>query len=118
MKTSKSSLAQKCAELEKENGVLSCALNDVLKGDVRWFGSPRTFALGVTRPKSACGGIAIIRHCGTSSAHYFEEYAQRELAHIALVITGENTEHNRELLARRNAIEAAKAYIAEQVRAA
>jgi hypothetical protein len=111
---SKSKSAIRIAELEKENTVLSCALNDMLNLGAKWFGSARSFSVGVTRPQSACGGIAIIRCNGTARAHYFEEWARAELAHIQLVITGADTEHNRELLRRRSAIEAAQAYIREQ----
>lgn len=105
-------------DAQKENSVLACALADSLNFGVKWFGNSRTFSIGITRPQSACGGIAIIRNNGTVSAYYFEEYASRELAHIACVITGENTEHNRELLCRRAAIESAKAFVSEQQKAA
>lgn len=98
------------AESQSESTVLACALNDVLRGDVKWFGRGE-YSLGVTRPASACGGIAVVRQCGIVSAYYFEEYSQRELNHIALIVTGEDAEHNRELLRRRAAIEDAKAYI-------
>ena len=103
---------------ERECTVLSCALNDILNGDVKWFGHSRQFSIGVTRPKAACGGIAVVRICGNTYADYFENYSQTELQHIANCITGENTEHNRELLQRRAAIESAQAYVSEALRAA
>lgn len=105
--------ALRIAELQKENSVLACALSDLANLGAKWFGNSREFSLGVTRPQSACGGIAIVRRSGTVSAYYFEEFARSELAHIAAVITGENTDHNRELLRRRSAIEDAQAYVSD-----
>jgi len=110
--------AQRIATLEKENTVLSLALSDLANLGAKWFGHSRCFSIGITRPNSACGGIAIIRSNGTVSAHYFEEFYRAEMEHIACVITGENTDHNRELLCRRAALEDAKAYVHEQQRAA
>lgn len=101
-----------------ENTVLLCALNDILNGDVKWFGSSRTFSVGVTRPSGACGGIAVVRQNGTTRAQYLEEFCRVELEHIARCVTGENTDYNRELLCRRATIESAKAYAAEKLRAA
>lgn len=116
MKTSRLQLESLVKDMRTETTVLSCALNDILNGDVKWFSHSHTFSIGVTRPTSACGGIAVVRQTGTSGAYYFEEYARRELEHIAACITGENTEHNRELAQRRSAIESAKAYVADQLR--
>lgn len=114
----KSDLLQRNAALSKDNDVLSLALNDVVNLGAKWFGNSRQFSIGITRPNSACGGICIVRRSGTVSAYYFEEFAQAELSHIAIVITGENTDHNRDLLCRRAAIESAHAYIREQQKAA
>lgn len=104
------------AQLETEATVNALALHDVVRGDVRWFGNARRYQVGVTRP--SCGGIAIVRTFdGGTDAHYLVRFAQRELEHISMCITGENSEYNRELLARRSAIEAAQAYVRECLRA-
>lgn len=116
--TTKVQLLADNSRLSTENTVLSCTLNDILNGDVKWFGNSCEYSLGITRPRSACGGMVVIRCCGTSSARYWEQFAREELTHISFVITGENTEHNRELLRRRSAIEAAQAYVSQQLKAA
>jgi hypothetical protein len=118
MKTTRAQLEGSRTQLDTENTVLSCALNDILNGDVKWFGHSRTFSIGVIRPASACGGIAVIRNNGTSRAAYCEQYFRAELAHISMCITGENTDYNRELLVRRSVIESAQAYLSERLRAA
>ena len=104
--------------LSSENEVLTLALSDLCNGSVKWFGSSRTYSIGISRPTGAAGGIAIVRQCGTVSAFYFERYASETLAHIANIITGDNTEHNTELARERAAIEAAQAYVSESQRAA
>ena len=118
MKLSKSSLESLNAKLSAENEALTLALSDLCNGSVKWFGHSRTYSVGISRPTGAAGGIAIVRECGMASAHYFETYSRETLAHIAAVITGENTEHNIELARRRAAIESAQAYVSEQHRAA
>lgn len=117
MKTKNELLASN-ARLETENMVLVCALNDILNGDVKWFGHSRAFSIGITRPSGAYGGIAVVRQCGNARASCFESYARSEIEHIGYCITGENTDHNRELLQRRAAIEAAQSYVAEAQRSA
>ncbi|NDF15811.1 hypothetical protein EB061_10900 [bacterium] len=117
MKTSKSHLATINAKLATQNDVLTLALNDVCNGAVKWFGNSRTYSIGVSRPTGAAGGIAIVRECGMTAAHYFEGYARDTLAHVAALVTGADTEHNRELLRKRAAVESALAYVAECQRA-
>lgn len=118
MKTTKSSLVERNATLETENTALACALADTIRGDVKWFKASRFVSYGITRPSSACGGIVIVNNGGTVSAHYLEAFGREALAHISLMITGENTDHNRELLARREAIESALAYARQAMMAA
>lgn len=113
MKPSRLQLEQQNASLGTENTVLTLALNDICNGAVKWFGNSRTFSLGITRPAGAAGGIAVVRENGTTSAHYFERYASEILLHVSYVITGENTEHNRELARKRSTVEAAQAYVSE-----
>lgn len=111
-KMSRSDLEARCDALNHESSVLRCALNDVLKGDVKWFGrSP--YRLGVCRPTSACGGIALVQSSGMTNAYYFERYCQTELSHIACILTGEDNELNAELLMRRSLIESAKQFVRE-----
>lgn len=110
----KSAQAQRCIDLARSVDVLSSALSDVVNLGAKWFGHSRSFGIGVTRPKSASGGIAIIRQGGMVSAYYFEEYVRAELEHIASVLTHGDTEYNRELLCRREAIQAARYYVTEQ----
>jgi hypothetical protein len=101
----------RCLALDSENSVLRCALHDILRGNVRWFGSARKYQVGISRASSACGGIAIVRSEGNLvSCEYAERFFADALAHIAACVTGEDTEYNRELLARRAAIEAARFY--------
>ncbi len=109
----------RCDALDTENTVLRCALNDCLNGNVKWFGNTRAFQIGVARADSACGGIAIVRADGTMiSCDYVDRYCPQALTHISLCLTGENTEHNRDLLKRREAIESAVAFRNEALRAA
>ncbi len=87
--------------LRTDNSALNCALNDLANGAVKWFGHSREWSLGISRPHSACGGIAIVRYSGMTAAYYFESYSRAELNHISLCITGERTQANDELLRRR-----------------
>jgi hypothetical protein len=97
--------------LGNENTLLSLALSDALNGAVKWFGHSPAYNLGISRPTGAAGGIVIKRNGGLASAHYWEDFAHRELPHIADCITGEDTEHNHDLLCRRRTIEDAQAYV-------
>lgn len=53
-----------------------------------------------------------------TQAFYFEQWRKTSLEHIGAVITGENTERNRELLTMRGLIDDATAYVSEQLKAA
>lgn len=117
MKT-KAQLKIENTQLAKDNNILFLALADVVNTGGKTFGNSRRFSILITRPQSACGGIAIVRRNGMVSAHYFEDFAREELARIALLITGHNDEFNRELLCIRSAIEDAKSYTREQQAAA
>jgi hypothetical protein len=113
-----SKAAQQCAELDKQNTVLLLALNDQVNGKTKWF-TVFGHKLGVSRPDSACGGVVIAQSVGgVAMAHYWETYKRETLAHIAAVITGEASEHTRDLMRRRSLIETVSAYVAEQLRAA
>jgi hypothetical protein len=117
MKTSRIQLDELNKKLASENDVLTLALGDVCNGAVKWFGNSRTYSIGISRPCGAAGGIAIVREAGMTYAFYFEKYARETLANVAMLVTGEDSEHNRELLRRRSAIEAAQAYVTESQRA-
>lgn len=118
MKLSRKDLDALNEKLASENEVLTLALNDVCNGAVKWFGNSRTYSIGISRPCGAAGGIAIVREAGMTYAFYFERYAREMLERVALLVTGSDTEHNRELMRRRSAIEAAQAYVSESQRAA
>lgn len=118
MKISKSDLVSLNRKLSTENEALTLALNDLANGAVKWFGNSRTYSLGISRPTGAAGGIAIVREAGMTYTHYFERYAQETLERVAILVTGSDTEHNREYLRRRAAIEAAQAYVSESQKAA
>lgn len=119
MKSTRAQLDSLNAKLATENEALTLALGDLCNGNVKWFGNSRTYSIGISRPTGAAGGIAIVRQSGMTYAHYFENYARETLAHIACIITGTDSEHNRELLKERAAIEAAQSYVTgEQQRAA
>lgn len=115
---SKAFLAAECVRLGNENTVQALALSDLCNGAVKWFGSSPAYSLGISRPTGAAGGIVICRVNGGAGAFYWAEFAPRELAHISACLTGADTEYNRDLLRRRTALEAAGAYVAEQMRAA
>ena len=117
MKTSKATLISENKRLDYENNVMALALSDLCNGAVKWFGNSPSFNIGITRPTGAAGGIVIHRNGGMASAHYWEDFSRTELAHIAAVITGEDTEHNHEFLCRRSTIETAQAYISDKIRA-
>lgn len=116
MKPTKGTVQARVAHLETENAVLSLALHDAVSGDVKWFGRA-PFRLGVSRPAGAAGGIVTVVAQGTTSADYFEQFARNHLEHIAACVTGHDTDHNRDLLARRRAIEEAQAYVTAAQRA-
>lgn len=117
MKTeTKQSLLASNARLSDENTTLFLALHDLVAGDVKWFGRA-PFRLGVSRPNGAAGGIVTVVANGTTSADYFERFARNQLEHIAACVTGHDSEHNRELLARRRTIEDAQAYVTTAQRA-
>lgn len=118
MKTTKQDLQDRCARMEREREPLELALSDCVNGNVTWFGrSP--FRLGICRPNGAAGGIVIVNTHGMVSADYWEQFARNQMEHIAACITGENTEANRELMARRSTIETAAKFVREmQARAA
>lgn len=118
MKTTKRDLDLLNRRLSAENDVLTLALSDLCNGAVKWFGNSRTYSIGLSRPTGAAGGIAIVRQSGTTSAHYWEDYSRETLARIADLVTGADTEHNRELLRERATIETAQAYVSESQRAA
>lgn len=115
MKTTKQELEQRCARLERAIGPLELALADLALGQVVWFGRG-VFRLGISRAIGAHGGIVIVNNDGNVSADYWEQFARNQLEHIAACITGENTEHNCELSARRNVIETAQAYVTGEQR--
>lgn len=101
------------AALEQENTVQMLALTDLANGGVTWFGrSP--YRIGISRPTGAAGGILICNAGGTCSAHYAETFLRETLAHIAVVITGADTEANSELLRRRAALSDAQRFIHSQ----
>jgi hypothetical protein len=120
MKTalSKSDLIARNAVLSREVDVLSLALSDLSNGAVKWFGNSIYFSLGISRPRSACGGIVLIKGQGLCTAFYWDMWHGEALAQISACITGEDSEHNRDLLRRRSAIESAAAYVSEQLKAA
>lgn len=113
MKPSRQTLESLNAKLATENEALTLALGDVCNGSVKWFGNSRTYSIGISRPTGAAGGIATVREGGMTYAFYFERYARETLAHVAALVTGTDTEHNRELMRRRSAIEAAQAYVSQ-----
>ena len=117
MKTpTKSSL--RIAGLERSNDVLSLALSDLANGHVKWF-TRYNYAIGISRPNGASGGIAIEKIVGGMvSGYYWETFAAESLAHIAADITGENSPYNAELLRRRSCIEEAQAFVAASRQAA
>lgn len=116
MKLTRAQLGTLNDKLASENEVLTLALNDLANGAVKWFGNSRTYSIGISRPTGAAGGIAIVRQSGMTYAHYFERYSRETLAHIALIVTGTDSEHNRELMRERSAIEAAQAYVSDSQR--
>jgi len=119
MKTPRSVLESQNKRQGEEIDCLSIALHDTLCGVVKWFGSSRTYSIGITRPCAASGGFAIVRSGGAESrAVYWEKFARNEAETIAACITGEDTEYNRELLRRRSVLEAAQAYVTECQRSA
>lgn len=93
--------------------ITQIAFADVLKGDVQWFGRA-PYRVGITRPKSASGGLAVEVWGGSVVAQRCEAFFSPRLETIACLITGHDSEHNRELLARRITLEQARAYIREQ----
>lgn len=117
MKTPSKHTLALCAA-QNETQLYQLALSDLCNGKVKWFGHSRTFSLGISRASGAAGGIAIERCEGVTSAYYFESYAARQLAHVSACLTGEDMEHNRELLRRRSIIEEAQAYVSASQRAA
>jgi len=108
----------KISNMERENNVLALALSDLANGNVKWF-QRFNYAIGISRPNGASGGIAIEKVIGgIVSAYYWEDFCKDSLSHIASVITGENTPFNAELIRRRSCIEDAQAYVNEQHMAA
>lgn len=110
MITTKQDLLARCARMERENEPLSLALSDMVNNRVVWFGRA-PFRLGISRAAGAHGGIVIVNHDGMISADYWEQFSRNQLEHIGACITGENTEHNRELAKRRDTIEQALAHV-------
>lgn len=101
------------AQIRAANDALSLtqiAFSDCLAGRVEWFGRA-PFRVGVTRADGAAGGVLVIHDNGMIAVDYAEEYFPRTLSHISAVITGHDTETNRELQSRRDVIEAAQACI-------
>lgn len=110
MKT-KQQLTEENKALDLQNTVLSLALADLVNGtESKSFGG-RKFRLTITRPTSACGGVVIVSAETFVGAYYFDTYARDCLAHIAAVITGEDNDHNRELIRRREIVETAQAWL-------
>ena len=118
MKTTRLELETCVGRLSTENEALTLALHDLCNGNVKWFGNSRTYSIGVSRPNGAAGGIAIVREAGSTSAFYFERYSRETLEHLSRLVTGTDTDANREYLRRRSAIESAQAYVSESQRAA
>lgn len=56
--------------LQTQNDCLTLALSDLAKDETKWFGrrAPEGFALGVSRPRSACGGILAVWQGGCVSS--------------------------------------------------
>ncbi len=115
MRNTKQELIDRASRLERENTSLLLALSDLAHGQVTWFGRGK-FRLGISRAIGASGGVVIVDNDGTVSADYWEQFAHNQLEHIAACITGENTEHNRDLSARRSVIETAQAYVTKEQR--
>ena len=115
MKQTRIQLEQTNARLSSENEVLALALADLSHGVVKWF-SHGQYAIGISRPTGAAGGICIVKEGGMTSAHYFEQHSAAMLQHIALCVTGHDNEFNRQLCCKRAAIESAQAYITEMQR--
>jgi len=113
MKTTKQDLIDRCARLERAIGPLELALHDLAVKQVVWFGH-YNFRIGISRATGAAGGIVIANVYGNVSADYWEQFARNQLEHIAACITGENTEHNRDLATRRTVIESAQAYVTSE----
>lgn len=114
MKTSKAALESLNAKLAHENEALALALSDICADRVKWFGRAPAYSLGISRPAGAAGGIVIVRQNGMTYAHYWERYYAESMSIIASLVTGSDTEHNRELLNRRAVLEAAKAHVTRE----
>jgi len=95
---------------QDELSLTEMAFADVLSCRVEWFGRV-PFRVGITRPMGAAGGIAVEYKAGMVRVQYAERYFTRELQNIAALVTGHDTEYNRELVSRRAVIEAAQAYL-------
>lgn len=104
---------QRIAQLDYENTIQMLALSDMADGAVTWFGR-KPYRIGISRPAGAAGGIAIEHVNGVASAHYAEKFLPEALAHIAHVITGENSDANNELLRRRAILSDAQRFIHSQ----
>lgn len=109
--------AQKLRASEDALSITQLALGDLATGKVTWFGRA-PYRIGVTRPNGAAGGIVIECAIGGAIVGYADKLLPELLAHIAIVITGENTEYNRELLSRRTVLEFAQRFISDMQRAA
>jgi len=113
MKTTKQELIDRCARLERAIGPLELAIADLANGQVVWHGRG-AFRIGISRALGASGGIVIVNNDGNVLADYWEQFARNQLEHISACITGDNTEHNRELATRRTVIESAQAYVTRE----
>lgn len=110
MKQTKQGLIDRLARIEREVEPLTLALCDAVNGTVTWFGRGE-YKLGISRATGAHGGIVIERVGNSAAAHYWEQWSRDAHAHLTACLTGENTEHNRELLRRRDLIEAANQFV-------
>lgn len=114
MKTTKTDLANQLRACELRVEPLEMSLCDMVRGNVHWFGHCNArFRLGISRPNGPAGGFVIVQRETTVSAYYWEQFSRDALAHIALCVTGEDTAHNRALIAERETIEAASKWVSE-----
>ena len=72
-KLTRAELETGLATWREDAGLLHCALNDVLRGDVKWFGGNGKIRLGITRPCGAEGGILLHTHDGYTVARLWEQ---------------------------------------------
>lgn len=86
MKQTREQLQAERDRLSQSEGILCCALNDVINGGVVWHKSG-PYSVGVTRPCAPDGGIALVRFAPKGQEPYtcayrWEAWYQSQLEYI------------------------------------